>query len=225
MKKNFRNASIFILGVIVTIIISKLSDKIFPANDPVVVKEYTDTIKVVHEYNLPKELSNDSLRRDLEAKVKNLELLNNYEKQINERLKKIDNSSTVVPNLVLTHKYNNYSFKGFTQGSSLSYFSSKCPNLDSEFIDIKIDFFNQEIIDEIAFLRVNIYKYYDKNSKEARSFVLNEFYEIKPSDNLIRINNGLSNGKYEIIYGFMFKAELEEEYPTFHMKKCIVKKI
>jgi hypothetical protein len=40
-KTNIRNASLFILGVIVTIIFTKTSDKIAP-NDPVIVKQYTE---------------------------------------------------------------------------------------------------------------------------------------------------------------------------------------
>ena len=58
---------VFVLGVITTIIITKLSDKMIP-NDPVIVKENTDTIKVVHEYNIPSDLDNDSAGLQLEKR-------------------------------------------------------------------------------------------------------------------------------------------------------------
>ncbi len=84
-KTNIRNAIIFILGVIVTILITKASDKISP-NDPILIKQFTDTIHIVHDYSLPKNLGNDTVRQQLENQIKNLELLNNYDKQIKARI-------------------------------------------------------------------------------------------------------------------------------------------
>ncbi|NOU47893.1 MAG: hypothetical protein HOO86_12660 [Bacteroidales bacterium] len=78
-RKNIRNALLFLLGVIVTIIFTKTFDKIFP-NNPIIVKEYTDTVKIVHNYKIPNELNNDSVRHELERKIKNIELLNNYDR-------------------------------------------------------------------------------------------------------------------------------------------------
>jgi len=73
-RKNIKNALLFPLGVIVTIIITKTFDKAIP-NEPILVKEYTDTIKIVHEYKIPKELNDDSTRIELVKKINNLELL------------------------------------------------------------------------------------------------------------------------------------------------------
>jgi uncharacterized membrane-anchored protein YhcB (DUF1043 family) len=222
-KKHIKNASIFILGVIVTIIITKLSDKIVP-NEPVIVKQFTDTIKVIHDYKLPERIDNDTIKSELVKKIKNLELLNNYDKQIKERLSLLDSSSNLIPNLILTQNLSSLSHKGYTYASSSSYFSSDCPDLNSKFIDIKINFLNPEIVKEIAFLRVNIYKTSNEKSNQPSNFILEEFYEVKPN-NLIRINNDLSSGRYEILYGFMFKNDLNNKYPDFHFKKCYSNKI
>ncbi len=220
-KTNIRNIAIFVSGVIVTIIITKISDKIIPS-EPVIVKELTDTVKIVHEYNLPTNLNNDTVRQELENKIKNLKLLNNYEKQINDRIFHIQKSDGIIPNLILTQKVNTTTQKGYIYGSSSSYFTSDCPNLEKKFIDIKIDFLNPLIIKDIAYLRVNIYKFDDLKSNEARTYILEDFYEVKNKDNIIRITNDFAIGKYEIIYGFIFKSDLTEHYPKFYFKKCIV---
>lgn len=220
-KNNIKNAFLFVLGVIVTIIITKSSDKIVPS-EPVVVKEYTDTIKIVHDYRIPNELNDDSTRLELERKLKNLELLNNYDKQVKERIALTNKKEGIVPNLILTNEAERIISKGFAYGSSSAYFTSDCPSLNTDFLDIKINFFNNEIVKDIAYLRVNIYRFENLNSTDARKFVLEELYEVKPTDNFIRISNDFSKGKYEILYGFIFKKELNKDYPSFNFKRCIV---
>lgn len=101
-KQKIWTAVFFIIGVITTIIITKASNKIIP-DEPLIVKQYTDTIKIIHDYKLPKDLNNDTIREKLEAKIKNLELLNNYDKKIKERLVSIKSSNQVIPNLILTN--------------------------------------------------------------------------------------------------------------------------
>jgi len=222
-RTSIRTAFFFTLGVITTIIITKTFDKIVPS-DPVIIKEYTDTIKIVHDYKIPNDLNNDSSRLELEKKLKNLELLNNYDKQIKERIAFTKKSDGVMPNLILTNKADRLKSKGYTYGSSSSYFSSDCPNFSEDYLDIQINFFNPLIVKDIAYLRVNIYRFDNYKSNEAGTFILEEFYEVKPSDNFIRISNDFAKGKYEVIYGFILKDELKKEYPSFNFKKCIVTK-
>lgn len=210
---------LYIAGVVVTILISKTSDKIFP-EDTFVIKEVTDTIKIVHEYKIPKDINEDSTRYLLETKIKNLELLNKYDKQIAEKFSSQINS--INPNLILTNKLHKTNTKGYKYGSSASYFESDCPNLMSGFFDININFFNPDIIKEIAYLRVNISRYENSTSTDASITILNEYYEAKPRNNLIRMSNDFPKGKYEVIFGFIFKSELASDYPTFNFKKCII---
>ncbi len=222
-KTNITKASIFVLGVIVTIIITKSFDKVVP-NNPVIVKQLTDTIKIVHDYNLPDNLNNDTVRQELENKIKNLELLNNYDKQIKERISHIQKSDGVTPNLIVTQNVSKIAQKGYMYGRSASYFTSDCPDLNKKFIDLKIDFLNPSIAKDIAYLRVNIYRFDDSRKEEARTYILEDFYQVKNENNIIRITNDFADGKYEIIYGFMFKNDLKEQYPRFYFNKCIVTK-
>jgi hypothetical protein len=109
-------------------------------------------------------------------------------------------------------------------GSSSSYFNSGCPDLNKNFIDLRINFLNPSITKDIAFLRVNIYRFDDPKKEEARTYILEDFYEVKNENNVVRIANDFAKGKYELIYGFMFKSDLKEQYPRFYFKKCIVSK-
>ena len=56
------------------------------------------------------------------------------------------------------------------------------------------------------------------------TYVLEELYEVKAENNVIRISNDFSKGKYEILYGFVFKDQLTKTYPSFNFRKCIVTK-
>ena len=219
-KQKLWSAIFFITGVIVTIIIAKAVNKIVP-DEPTIVKEVTDTIKIIHDYKLPKNLDNDTVKKELEARIKNLELLTDYDKQIKHRLVSIKNSNQILPNLIISNKINNVSNRGFMQESASAYFSAKCPELNSQFIDIKVDFFNTEIMEDIDFLRVNIYKFDNLQAKESRTHVLEDYYQVKPTGNLIRISNDFQKGKYEILFGFMFKND-NAKYPKFYFKKCVV---
>lgn len=216
-KDKINKASIFVAGVIVTIVFVKASDRLFPS-DPIVVKEVNDTVNLVHDYRIPEELNDDSVRAVLENRIRSLELLNNYDKQIKDRITTFSHDE-LVPNLILTEGTAEWR-KGYIYGSSSSYFYAECPSLLEEYIDFKIDFFNPEISTRMAYLRLAIYRF---DGTGSRTFVLEDFYEVKPR-NLIRISNDLSKGKYEIMFGFTLKADLSEKYPEFHFKRCVLTK-
>jgi len=86
MKSNKKKASLFILGVIVTLAITWAWNKVFPT-EPFIVKEMTDSITVVHKYNFGNQ---DSIDLEIQKKYKNLKLLNDYEEEIDRRIKRID---------------------------------------------------------------------------------------------------------------------------------------
>lgn len=195
LKTNIRNAIFFVVGAIVTIILTKASDKVVPS-DPVIVKQFTDTVKIVHEYNLPEKLGNDTVRKELENKIRNIELLNSYDKEIKARILQIQKSDGLTPNLIVTQNVNGIFNKGYTYASSSSYFTSDCPELNSKYVDIEINFLNLSITKEIAYLRVEIDKFDDPMKNEARNLILDDFYEVKEANNFIRINNDFPKGKY-----------------------------
>lgn len=222
-KKNLLTSLLFVLGVICTLALTTLWNKALPEK-PIIVKEITDSITVVHEYKIP-EIS-DSLEITLEKKLENLELLNNYENEIDKRIQRIEKKSinSTVPNLISLKYSESYEYKGFTEGNANSFFTVSCPNLNTDkYLDFKFDFFNPSFLKEIAFFRLNIYKYKKLTDKESRSYVLNQFFEpYKTNTNFIRIGNNLNKGKYEIFIGFTLKNDMTKEYPTFYIKKYVL---
>jgi hypothetical protein len=219
-KEQYKKTIFFVLGVLFTLIASKIFYKFFP-EDPIIVKEVADSVRLIHEYKLPQDISNDSVRQELENKVKNLQLLNDYESQIKIKLSSINSKSYESPNLIITNVPNELRYKGYVEGSSSAFFKAECPVITGEYIDIPMQFFNSEIIDKIAFIKVNI----DKITGGRRVNEIDYMYEVKKMNNFIRISNDLSSGqKYEIQFGFMFKDELVKKYPTFYLKKCYLAK-
>lgn len=221
-KTNIRNAGIFVLGVLITIVITKLADAVAP-NEPILVKEYIDTITIVHDFRIPKvPADDDSQRTELEMRIRNLELLNDYDTKIKERIRSIKQTTTGVPNLVTT-SIDDSKYAGFIQETSSTHFDADCPTLGSNYVDIRLQFINDEFVSQVAYLRVDIYK---RTSPPAESllFVLNDYYEVKTSENLIRLTNDLPKGNYQIWVGFVLKIDLDKEYPRFFMKTCNAQK-
>lgn len=209
---------VFIFGIVITLIITWIWNQAIP-DDPILVKEVTDTVRVIHNFNLP--IDDDSLASTLDKKLKNIKLLSDYENEISDRLKKIEehNKNYLIPNLVHIDLSKKIRSKGFTYGNSNLYFTIDFPtDLSGKYIDFKFDFFNPELLKDIAFIRLNLYKL--NSDSKNRTYVFNEFYEINSTNNnFVRIDNTFSKGKYEVLAGFTFKKDLDDEYPKFHFKR------
>jgi hypothetical protein len=221
-KEHIIKPIIFIVGVIVTLILTQLWGIILPGK-PVVLKEVADSIKIIHEYKIPDD--SNLLSKSLLTRYKSIKMLNDYEDEINRRIKSIKHrdSEIIIPNLInpsLSAGYN----KGFTVGNATAYFDMDCPDLNSsKYVDFRIGFFNSTIINDIAFLKLYICKYSNDNSDNAMLQIMDEYYEVKNDNhNLIRLENNFSKGKYEISVGFILKKSLNDKYPNFHAKKCIL---
>lgn len=218
-KKYGKQVGLFLLTVVGTLFVTWIWNKAIP-DSPIVVKEITDSVRIIHDYNF---LVSDSSDREIKKQIENLKLLNDYQEQIERRIISIrKNEVTIIPNLILTDELH-HSYEGFVESDASGYLTTKCPNIqDSEYIDFVIEFFNKSMMNEIAFLRVNIYRINEQKGERNFTYVLSEFYQVKQSDNFIRIENNLTNGKYQIRVGFTLKKDIQNKYPTFYFKKCDV---
>lgn len=213
IKANWLKAVIFVVGVVVTLLFTKACDRIFP-DAPVVVREVMDTIKIVHTYDF--NLDNDSIvNSKLKIRLENIALSEQYDEKVKNKMTK--NSSS--PNLIITSSVFDKA-KGYSIGNAMPYFSLKMSSLDGHYIDFEYDFINNEILKEIYSLSLKIYKIEDGK----RIYVMDENYSVKRDKNLIRINNMLSQGRYEIQAGFTFKKDIDEEYPTFYRIERVLEK-
>ncbi|MFN3694275.1 MAG: hypothetical protein ACK4UV_04640 [Ignavibacterium sp.] len=190
IKKYTWQSLTFILGAIVVILLTKAADDIIP-NNPVIVKEISDSLKVVHTYIMPELSENDSINLLLQKKLNQITQLNLYQKEIDEyykRIKQKDQASlSDIPNKIILDPNKKLSSKGYIQGEATAYFESNCPDFSriNTLIDFKINFISPEIIPEVYCLRLSIYK---KTNNNYNQYVFDEFYEVRSSNNFIRIN-------------------------------------
>lgn len=217
VKENWGKALFFILGVIVTILITKFFDKILP-NEPTIVKEVTDTITLVHNYVEPKEsidpiVINEKI--DVNLKKRNINF-----KETNS-LENIE-IPTYNLNIELNKpiKIDDKSWKGYVQGDISSYSIIECPDPNSKLLMFNIGMLNNDLLNDIAFFQCKIYKV----SGDKYIYVSDNYYEVKRTNNTIGIVNNLDKGSFVIEIGFMFKDDLNNEYPKFYRKKCYLDK-
>lgn len=86
----------------------------------------------------------------------------------------------------------------------MPFFVASIPSLQEEFLDIKITFFNSDIINDIYCLSVKI----DAIDNNRLAVVLDQNYNVNGLDNYIRIANVLSKGTYKISVGFILKKKI-----------------
>lgn len=221
-KKYAWQSFTFLLATIVVILLTKSADNFFPS-DPVVVKEYADSIKVIHSYELPNISNDDSLQNILQKKINQISQLNLYEKEVDEYLSKVNDKESKklsnIPNRIITKENKQISTKGYTQGSSQAFFTSQCPpsKNDKGYSDFQLTFLSSEIFEDVFCLRFIIYKMVN-NDYSTNYF--DELYEIRRDNNFIRVSDDLPKGKYELRIGIILKRDLDNEYPTFYFKRC-----
>jgi len=229
---NFRNGIFFTLGVILTIVLNKMSDRLIP-NEPVVVKQMTDTLTVIHRYDLGSVSADSAKIKSLDMifkdKIEKLSRLKQYEDQINEyimEINKIQKNETrtydSIPNPVVIVDSLGLKYKAYHLSNSLAFFKTDCPEVkaDDKFIEIKLEFIDDQLVSQIAFLRAIIYGKEFISGKVSYSFVLDELYEPRPGVNLIKIVNELRRGSYELSFGFILKKDLNNKVLDFYRRTC-----
>lgn len=217
-KGNWTKAIFFILGAIVTVLITKFFDRIIPDN-PQIVKEVTDTITIVHKYADEKD--------EIEPNVINEKIDLNIKKRTIDYKQSNDFEDITIPKYNLKVDFNkpisvtNKKWKGYTYGDISAYAIVGCPDPTSPILTFTLAMLNKETLKDIAFFRCII----TRLENNSRYWVNESYYEVKSADNVIGIVNNLGKGEYSIDFGFMLKEELTKEYPTFFRKNCtIVKK-
>lgn len=217
IKKNWLQAIIWLFGVLVVILLTKTCDSIWP-DTPVVIKEYTDTVKVIHSIN-PLPADYDSImRKQLEQQLMNIELLNLCENKIVSKRKSI---SVDACRMVLGNPYPNR--RGYTVKNTSSFCLIELRH-NKPFIDIVYTFLRDDYVDLINTLCVEISRKDVRDGKEI--VVFDQNYEPKKGKGelLIRVVDDLSSGDYTIEAGFILKKNRLDLYPTFYRQKFELKK-
>ena len=202
-----------IVGAVITLLCDKACNKIIPDN-PIIVKEITDSVRIIHTYDF--DIKDDSVvNTRLKMKLENIALAQTYELKIDE-LKSQHKSD--FNGIMLNSKFPNA--KGYILDSGMPFFVASIPSLQEEFLDIKITFFNSNIINDIYCLSVKI----DAIDNNRLVVVLDQNYNVNGLDNYIRIANVLSKGTYKISGVFILKKDCKSEYPRFYQISKTIKK-
>lgn len=201
-----------IITAIVTWAINKSCDRIIP-EDPVVVKEVLDTIKIVHSYDFGS--SNDSVvHAQLRERLDNIELVEEYENKIVKQIKERRESNSVKIDASFPNA------KGYSQKSAASYFSLNISSLQNDFIEIELSFINGNVLRYIYCLSVKIFRIED----DKEYYIGDENYNVNGEENLIRVVNTLSKGTYKFSVGFIFEKDRNAVYPNFYQLSKVLSK-
>lgn len=217
IKKNWQKAVFWLLGLIVGLILTKACNAIWP-DTPVVVKEYNDTVNVIHIMNSFQVDSDSIIRKQIEHQLMNNELLKMYEQQITG---KREAAKADACKIIGGKPYPNS--RGYSTQSASSYCFIEL-NTNGPFLDITYDFFRDDYIDMVNTLGVKISR---KDREDGRNyFVLDMNYEPHKGKNglLVRMVNDFPHGEYNIEAGFILKENKLDKYPTFYRQIFELKK-
>ena len=206
IKNNYGKAIIFIVGAIVTLLLTKACDKIVPSQ-PVVVEKIPDTIQVVYVYD---SLFDSATRTYLQQSQEPIKTnLNNQSRRGSSSIQ--SSYATNVNSLFPTAKFPNA--KGYITNSAVPYFSLEMSPLDNSYVDFSFNLFNEKILDEIYCISLKIFSI---QSGGGRVYILDENYEKQKGRNIIRLKNIFTSGKYEVEVGFFLKKDINAQYPAFY---------
>lgn len=217
IKKNWQSGLIWLLGTIVVLFLTKTCDRIWP-DSPVVVKEHTDTVKVIHALSPFPADSDSILKKQIEQQLMNVELLNKYEKKIKRR---IQDNSVEACKVIMGNPYPNSSGYSTNDASSFCLIELK---RNGPVIDVVYSFIRQDYVELINTLGVKISKRDEKDGKDWIVYDQNFEPQADKKDMLVRIIDDLPPGEYMIEAGFVLKEDMNKKYPSFNRQRFALKK-
>lgn len=215
-RKNWKKVLIWLAGPLITIILTKACNAIWP-DTPIVVKEHTDTVKVIHSMD-PLQVDSDSIiRKHIEYQLMNIELMNKYEEKITSK-RKTDKANAC--KIIAGNPYPNS--RGYSTQTASSYCSIELKE-NGPFMDIAYDFIRGDYIELVNTLCVKI----SRKDNDGRNLIISDMnYEPHNGNNglVVRMVNDLPPGKYTIEAGFILKENRLDKYPPFYRQTFAFKK-
>ena len=217
IENNWGKAATWLSGLIIGLLATKACDRIWP-DPPVVVKEQTDTVRVIHAMSPFPADSDSILKKQIEQQLMNIELLNKYEEQIKRR---IDDNAVEACKIILGNPYPNSSGYAMKDASSFCLIELKH---DGPVIDIIYSFIRQDYVALVNTLGVKISHRNEKDGKNWADYDQNFEPQTDKKDMLVRIIDDLPPGEYEVEAGFVLKEDMQKKYPSFNRKRFVIRK-
>ena len=118
-----------VITALITITLERSCNKIMP-EEPIVVKEISDTVKIIHSYDFGN--INDSIANmQLKKRLENIELAQKYEVEIIKQDKSIKEPNSIM----LRPSFPN--MKGYSPNSATPYFTFEMSPLTNKFIEFE----------------------------------------------------------------------------------------
>lgn len=212
IRDNWKDAGKWFLCAVIGLLLGKSCNAIWP-EEPVVVKEVSDTVKLVHSLSpLPNETDSFITER-LEQQLLNIELLDKYDSYI---AKKQVQGFPAPCKIILGNPYSNS--KGYTLKSSSPFCYIEVTR-EKPFIDITYHFIRDDYVNMINTLGIKIYK---KKTGDGRMLVLDQNYEpVNDGPVYIRIvdeysTDEYSTDEYMLDAGFILIEDKTAQYPCYY---------
>ena len=240
IKKHYVEAIVFVMGVVVTIILTKVFNSFLP-DPPVVVEKVPDTLQVVHVYEqIPDSILKKSMRKSealIEEKlrkkinenrqnpktVKDARLLLSDSADM-QKQSKVSTDTTMSKDErkrgdqeLLNKVFSAAHFpnaKGYSIKSSAPYFFLEMSPQDDSYVDFTLNFFDERVLKDIYCLSIKICIV----TNGRRNLVLDANYEKGTGrKNIIRLKNIFNSAEdYEIQVGFFQTKDTNAQYPDFY---------
>lgn len=205
--------------------------------------QFNEETKKFNEILNAKEV-NDSIKNDIDSRVKQLQLLKKQNKELDEILKKINEQEKIIgkkPNIknsiankIKTNKieigeiekYNNLlnekvldNRSGYKASGNTSSFIFDCPtDYESETLDLKLKFTDEKIISEIEYIYIS---FYEKIKDNNYNMLFEQVYEPQVGVNGFKVKNYFkTNKKVNLDVGYVLKSESNKKYPNMERIIC-----
>ena len=203
-KKEILNT---VIVAFLTVILTKGCDLLIPSR--IKFKDVPiEHMVVEHSFDFG-EVQEDSL---LESRIENIIKLEEIEQKLDLRRNGFQTNRVLFNNVCPNAK-------GYTLGNSAPYCTvGLIQSTEGGYIDSKLVFFDNGIVDRISFVGIKVYR---ENNDGSSVFVMDVNYFPK-ADNTMRVANTLVKGKYKFEIGFTFKRDADKKYPTFYRQSKLM---
>jgi len=148
----------------------------------------------------------DSASATLTAANSDIKLFKEYNETLNIKLNVKD---------ILTNE------KGYTLSDSAPEFQFNCPtDQTSEYVDLKIKFNDDNIVNKIACLYVVVAKDTAADKRKQYTYIFEQAYKAQPGNNVIRILNYTKQPDILLNVGYILKKDSQDEFPNFEKVTC-----
>jgi hypothetical protein len=169
------------------------------------------------------EIQNKELKEIFKNIIDNEKIIGRQDKLKQDINNKIESNKTEIGKII---KYNKIlendaanKLEGYLSSGFTSNFIFECPNdYKSDFLDLKLRFKNERIVDEIKFIYIS---FTEKNNEKEYTLLFEQKYMPQRGINGFKVKNFFKlKKKVNLEIGYILKSESGKTYPNFERVVC-----